>query len=877
MQSSHLENRSIQNTSTLHDIIRTSKDIAEIKEFLSKFSHEEQVAMAHSVDTQGLLPLKAILETSLPLHQTAELCVLILSLTTEQTCLPLTSKIDDSHFQSLPDSPLRDNLILGVQIVNLVREDNLESITHPHKTLFTMEEKATLMKKLARLKKLEVELTIEMLLDSDEENFQKNTAGDVISIANNQLLEMLIILQGRLFKEKRIGNCYELAILGLYYCQKLKTSVNYEAFMSNGDHVFVVMGRDRNSHPNDYKTWGPNTIICDPWSALVCPASELENRLKDYEGLQIGLIKDGITRHYNILVNFNPHYHILTPLNITQRNVSILSSISFATTYGFIAAFNEAPLKTKVLFETTILKRVNNALKRKIISKQDIRALSNPLRTLLGVFRGKYGKYFLLYKLITLQKADKLPLETLSIFFNQDNFKRLLQSYGRDTFDPTLYSSDGREKKYKLHSLVALACKTGNPYLLEKYLFKYHANRIHWMAKNRDEYDKLPYEYISDKSEMVVRRHLHKLIWPYTHAKDYLPLTALINFIDVIDHTIPSDAKRNKYLKFAVELINLVRKEILQSSTHPTARGEELTNANEKIYFLREEVCEAKRDLYLTAFSEDSFSQHDQDIIMHIDEEMKWKLLELEVNRIKKTKAGNCGEMATLALYHGKLLNKHIPIERVGFTDASHTLVIIGRNPNSDLNNYHTWGDDTVVCDIWTGEAYPATQLELKLKCHRMLELAHNNKMCNVLVHYNPEFHTLKLYQQSSARKTNLSASLAFVDQFNLRADFEKLSLGQKYFFARHTLFCVEKSEKKGLITKTVITSLNQPFRTLFAFSNKKIRRLVKLGKMSLQEIDAFYSQKTGSEGIGCSSSLFSAPHSVSLKQQQNTANYKCG
>jgi hypothetical protein len=50
-----------------------------------------------------------------------------------------------------------------------------------------------------------------------------------------------------------------------------------------GDHCFLVIGRDLNSDPSDPETWGPHTMICDPWSKKSFPVSELY-KLQNYGG-----------------------------------------------------------------------------------------------------------------------------------------------------------------------------------------------------------------------------------------------------------------------------------------------------------------------------------------------------------------------------------------------------------------------------------------------------------------------------------------------------------------------------------------------------------------------------------------------------------------
>lgn len=82
-----------------------------------------------------------------------------------------------------------------------------------------------------------------------------------------------------------IGNCYELAclalvLLGEHHCDDLSdtTSMNnilVEMFKTQeGDHAFLVIGRDRQSQFNDINSWGTEVLILDPWMGEVVDVSE---------------------------------------------------------------------------------------------------------------------------------------------------------------------------------------------------------------------------------------------------------------------------------------------------------------------------------------------------------------------------------------------------------------------------------------------------------------------------------------------------------------------------------------------------------------------------------------------------------------------------
>ncbi|MFA5959357.1 MAG: hypothetical protein WC785_02470 [Tatlockia sp.] len=80
-----------------------------------------------------------------------------------------------------------------------------------------------------------------------------------------------------------VGNCGESAQQALAYARRHFPSVNSEyAYLGkptingtklDGDHAFLVVGRDRNTRFNTMHKWNKEAIICDPWTDQVYPAA----------------------------------------------------------------------------------------------------------------------------------------------------------------------------------------------------------------------------------------------------------------------------------------------------------------------------------------------------------------------------------------------------------------------------------------------------------------------------------------------------------------------------------------------------------------------------------------------------------------------------
>lgn len=107
-----------------------------------------------------------------------------------------------------------------------------------------------------------------------------------------------------------VGNCEEMAFHALDYLA-CKTNLFAEIYFiegkieDDGDHVFVVVNRSRDSVPNDPSTWGDAAVICDPWAEKVYPASGYLAELKNF------YVHD--SENENCVEDFDPYKHDLFP------------------------------------------------------------------------------------------------------------------------------------------------------------------------------------------------------------------------------------------------------------------------------------------------------------------------------------------------------------------------------------------------------------------------------------------------------------------------------------------------------------------------------------------------------------------------------------
>ena len=65
------------------------------------------------------------------------------------------------------------------------------------------------------------------------------------------------------------GNCGEQSAIAFVYLRQQKTFPLDWMEVNDYEHAFVIIGRRRGSDPADYRTWGDEAVVCDPWRNVV--------------------------------------------------------------------------------------------------------------------------------------------------------------------------------------------------------------------------------------------------------------------------------------------------------------------------------------------------------------------------------------------------------------------------------------------------------------------------------------------------------------------------------------------------------------------------------------------------------------------------------
>jgi hypothetical protein len=121
-------------------------------------------------------------------------------------------------------------------------------------------------------------------------------------------------------REYKTGNCFELSVVGYKWGVQLPDAPLIEIFaIVDGNHTFLVIGRDPKTDPNNYKSWNKDAIICDSWIGSYYPASWLEKYLFSYESSGASPGEKNVAH----VSHFDPSHQQLTRHPLMPTNIIV--------------------------------------------------------------------------------------------------------------------------------------------------------------------------------------------------------------------------------------------------------------------------------------------------------------------------------------------------------------------------------------------------------------------------------------------------------------------------------------------------------------------------------------------------------------------------
>lgn len=186
-----------------------------------------------------------------------------------------------------------------------------------------------------------------------------------------------------------------------------------------------------------------------------------------------------------------------------------------------------------------------------------------------------------------------------------------------------------------------------------------------------------------------------------------------------------NDPRLNRNLDMAYKIINDVRSVITASSSHPDIN----VLPYEKQLEVDANIKKARRSRSL------------DDIGTSLSSYEKY------VKKIEQSHVGNCSEMASYALYLAMKNYPDINSSVATIENGDHVFVVIDLDRKADINDYTTWGEHAVICDPWSGKAYPVSKIARELEDHYGFDLY--SKHLNLTAKFDPRYHKLELEENT--------------------------------------------------------------------------------------------------------------------------------
>lgn len=275
------------------------------------------------------------------------------------------------------------------------------------------------------------------------------------------LVSVKIALATKLAEVSQLGNCGEKVWVLTHFLKKLGLDIRVEHFQimcnagstqTNGNHTFIVLGRDEESDPSDYTTWGINAIICDPWSRQQYFVRDIPQLLNDcipvqyqYALLPAGDFKPAVNKIYFQKQGNDLNYYFTDIYGDFRKK--IIKDVHFSETLvveDIIPLFNGILTEldqNKLIFEKIIIKHYEKAFHPfanglKLLIQDSIKILKAGLEIYyadpyFGLEHGLNTHNFELIEqsLVEILKYDQEfcweIFESLDLTFKQTCFKKL--------------------------------------------------------------------------------------------------------------------------------------------------------------------------------------------------------------------------------------------------------------------------------------------------------------------------------------------------------------------------------------------------------------------------------------------------------------------
>lgn len=283
----------------LHNVILACKNEDDIISFIANTGNDIAESMARTVNNNGKLPIDLILEKTVNQQTKNKMADLLIALIriNPLKIKKLSDYIDDTkiiqQYHCSPSSEMCHNIKIACAIANETRQAITASSSHPQINDAGNDEFIRLSNKLELERSCQEPTVFTILTHPIEFLFDTKHA------VNKKIAQTAL--------EHHLGNCYEFAIVARYLLKMRYRDVPAEIYeVSNGDHVFLVIGN------------GKNAVVCDGWAGEIYPMYDIERKLKCFRPYTIE------SSHLNVITSYNPEFHVIKP-NTTLESYNISS------------------------------------------------------------------------------------------------------------------------------------------------------------------------------------------------------------------------------------------------------------------------------------------------------------------------------------------------------------------------------------------------------------------------------------------------------------------------------------------------------------------------------------------------------------------------
>ena len=387
-----MHNRTFTGNTFLHFAVLKSLSAKDFLNRIANIDCELLRLMATTKNNESKLPVELVSLLNIADTEKEKLCHVLLELTLPKV-KPLTEKINFDEvcatYGVQPCTPLHYHLKVGCEIANDARSIIDESSTHPQINQYDYQRYARLNNEISNDRDEVERKRFQIIYESEDTRYHKicipNHIKLNLTLSENTYLK-IIQNQTHLVKTNRRGNCGEFCDLNVEQAHLLKNLYNCSlGVFEIDDHVICIIGQD--TYYPGYKGWkSKDNVVIDSWLGEVYPASEIPNKLKDYDSFK--LVVNGEIKKYCYLAPYHAMKNDLTFNDFISKNLSTTLYLRNRFDVAkFIAKYlNQLSNKELYLFNEFIRPQLIELIKDEIISLKDLYSLNDPIETLKSIF-----------------------------------------------------------------------------------------------------------------------------------------------------------------------------------------------------------------------------------------------------------------------------------------------------------------------------------------------------------------------------------------------------------------------------------------------------------------------------------------------------------